>query len=567
MDQFKKLYASLSLNQKIGLAVALLVVGFGVRYLISLNRENGFKPLFTGMAPEDAAAIVAKLKETGTDYRLAENGTSVLVPGEKVDEARLELAGAGLPKTGRIGFELFDKTNISLTDFGERVNYRRAVEGELEKTIKSISNIDEARVSVTFPKDSVFLDSREAAKASVLVHVKPGTHLLPQNVIAIANLVASSVESLSPDAVSIVDMQGNLLSRQRKPSDDPSSAAENSLDYKHQVEKDLTSKVEATLDPLLGEGKFRVGVSVDCDFSTSDQTDEVYDPTRSVMATSQKTEDLSQGATLAGVPGTPSNLPRSQIRSSAGGTGPLGNSVSRKTENQAFSTSRTVREVKTPRGIVKKISASLLIDQDVEWQGKGNQRKRIFIPPTPEKLQTIQDVVAGVLGISTDRGDQLVVKSLPFEQTRNAEDTAIVVAKPAAPGKLTLKDLMADKKIMIGAGAGLLFVILLLGFLLRRPKAAPMAAQLAEKPVILPGKAGAAVVGAEGISAKQVESGAGQKTDAAGDAIKQIEEISPFLQLPEMTNHTKALLDHLRKVIAKDPDAATNVIRTWMEEV
>jgi len=127
--------------------------------------------------------------------------------------------------------------------------------------------------------------------------------------------------------------------------------------------------------------------------------------------------------------------------------------------------------------------------------------------------------------------------------------------------------LMADKKIMIGAGAGLLFVILLLGFLLRRPKAAPMAAQLAEKAIILPGKAGEVVVGAEGSSAKQVESGAGQKTDAAEDAIKQIEEISPFLQLPEMTNHTKALLDHLRKVIAKDPDAATNVIRTWMEEV
>jgi flagellar M-ring protein FliF len=278
MDQLKKLFAALSTAQKSGLGAVILLLAVGLPLFTRWQHESSFKPLFTGMAPEDAAAIVAKLKETGTEHRLADNGTSVLVPSEKVDEARLELAGAGLPKTGRIGFELFDKTNISLTDFGEHVNYRRAVEGELEKTIKSIDTVEEARVHITFPKDSVFLDSREPAKASVLVHVKPGGRLTPQNVVAIANLVASAVESLAPDAVSVVDMQGNLLTRQKRPSNDPASAAENSLDYKQQVEKDLTSKVEATLDPLLGEGKFRIGVTVDCDFSTSEQTDEVYDP-------------------------------------------------------------------------------------------------------------------------------------------------------------------------------------------------------------------------------------------------------------------------------------------------
>jgi flagellar M-ring protein FliF len=565
MDQLKKLYAALSVNQRMGLAAAVVLVGIVFPMLIRWHRESDFKPLFTGMAPDDAGAIVAKLKETGTAYRLAENGTSVLVPSEKVDEVRLELAGAGLPKTGRIGFELFDKTNISLTDFGERVNYRRAVEGELEKTIKSINAIEDARVHVTFPKDSVFLDSREAAKASVLVHVRPGVRLEPQNVVAIANLVASAVENLSPDAVSVVDMQGNLLSRVRKPSNDPSEAAENSLDYKHQVEKDLTSKVEATLEPLLGEGKFRVGVTADCDFSTSEQTDEVFDPTRSVMSTSQKTEDLSQGPTTSGVPGTPSNLPRSQIRTQAGGA-PGGNSVSRRTENQSFQTSRTVREVKTPRGIVRKISAALLIDQDVQWQGKGNQRKRIFIPPTPEKLKAIHDLVAGVLGISTDRGDQLVIETLPFEQTRNGEEASNEISKPTASGKLTLKDLLADKRILIGAGVALLFIVLLVVFLMRRPKTAPEPAVLAERPSVTQGKSGQALKSADSAGDGGVGAVEGSQSNVNEGAIKELEESMPMLQLPEMTNKTKALLDHLRKTISKDPESAANVIRAWMEE-
>jgi flagellar biosynthesis/type III secretory pathway M-ring protein FliF/YscJ len=219
-----------------------------------------------------------------------------------------------------------------------------------------------------------------------------------------------------------------------------------------------------------------------------------------------------------------------------------------------------VREVKSPRGAVKKISAALLIDQDVEWQGKGAQRKRVFIPPTPEKLKAIHDVVAGVLGIASDRGDQLVVETLPFEQTRNAEDTAIEGAKPLAPGKLTLKDLMADKKILIGAGVGLLFILLLVGFLLRRPKSVPANAQLAEKPVILPGRADSSA------ALDKTEGGPEGNSRASGNAVKELEEILPVLQLPAMTSHTKLLLDHLRKTVTKDPDAAATVIRAWMEE-
>ena len=578
MDQLKKLFATFTMAQKIGLAAMIVFLGVAVPSFIHWQRESSFKPLFTNMAAEDAGAIVAKLKESGVEHRLADNGTSVLVPADKVDDVRLEMAGAGLPKSGRIGFELFDKTNLSLTDFSEHVNYERAVEGELEKTIKSINGIEQARVHVTFSKDSVFLDSREPAKASVLLHVSPGVHLVPQNVVAISNLVASAVEGLSPDLVSVVDMQGNLLSKHRRPSADGSESAENALEYKDQVEKDLTSKAEATLEPLLGEGRFKVAISADCDFSTSEQTDEVYDPTRAAMSTSQKTEDLSQGAGGGGgVPGTPSNLPRSQIKAQAatatgqgGASGTQGSSVSRRTENVAFETSRTVRQVKTPRGVVKKISAALLIDQDAEWQGKGNQRKRVLLAPSPERLKSIHDLLAGVLGISADRGDQLVVETLPFEQSKYEEDPAKVMGNPSGPGKITLKDLMADKKILIGAGAGLLFIVLLLVFLVKKPKAPPVSASLAEKPAITAGRADSqshirASEDSTDAGSRQVASADGEP-DRNGEAIKELEEVMPNLRLPAMTNHTKVLLDHLRKTIVKDPDAAANVIRSWMEE-
>jgi flagellar M-ring protein FliF len=210
-----------------------------------------------------------------------------------------------------------------------------------------------------------------------------------------------------------------------------------------------------------------------------------------------------------------------------------------------------------------------LIDQDVEWQGKGKERKRVLIPPSAEKLKAIHDVVAGVLGISTDRGDQLVIETLPFEQTRNAEDTAgDSQAKPNGSAKLTVKDLMADKRILIGAGTALLFIILLLGFVLRKPKASAASAQLNEQPAILPGRADSQVGSAAIANSKQVEGKEGAtKAENEAAAAKALADAIPSLMLPEMTSHTKQLLDQLRNSVLTHPDVAINVIRSWMEEI
>jgi flagellar M-ring protein FliF len=549
MDQIKKLFASLSKQQIIGIVAVVLLVGGGITSFVKWNHNRSFKALFTGMSPEDAAAIVQKLKESGVEHRISDNGTSVLVPDTKVDELRLEMAGAGLPKTGRIGFELFDRNNLGITDFTEHVNYRRALEGELERSVKALNIVEQARVHLTFPKDSVFLDYREPAKASVLVHTRVGTRLSPQNVTAIANLVASAVEGLTPELVSVLDMQGNLLSRPRKNSGEDGAPSEAALDYKHQIEKDLVAKVESTLEPLLGEGRFRVGVTADCDFTTSEQSEEIFDPTKSVMATSQKSEDVvGSGAQSAGVPGTSSNLPRAVPRAVTPGA-----NSSRRTENTSFETSKTVRHLKVPQGSIKRISASLLLDQEVRWEGQGKNRKRVIVPPTPEQIKKINDIVAGVLGLDTQRGDRLVVESLPFEQTLLAEADTDPATKAAEKPKNGGIDLLHDKRLWIGSGVGL--VALLAGgfFLLKRKRKAVKVQQAAALPQA-----------SEEVTAEvqdSVQLSAPVKEEAPAEL-----DTEPLLQLPPMSKRIEALREHIKESVKKEPELAAEILRGWLAE-
>src|SRR5260370_24900918 len=362
------------------------------------NHERDFKPLYSGLAQEDAAAVLVKVRESGTEFRLADGGSAVLVPASKVAELRLQLAAAGVPRSGRIGYELFDKSSFGASDFAEQINYHRALEGELERSVMALAEVEQARVHITFPKDSVFLESRQPAKASVLVKLRPGSSLSPQNVAAICQLTASAIEGLQAEAVSVVDMRGNLLSRPRKPAapgdGEPSEAA---LDYRRQIERDLLAKINATLEPLLGADRFRAGVSVECDFSSAEQNAETFDPAKSVMMTSQRTEDVSGVNQASGVPGTASALPRPATRPGSSSRG-----VTRRTENVAYQSSRMVRHVKLPQGSVKHMSVSVLVDHAVRWEGARPEAKRIVEPPTPEKIKAIRDLAAGIAGASTE---------------------------------------------------------------------------------------------------------------------------------------------------------------------
>jgi flagellar M-ring protein FliF len=542
MNQLQKLFKSLSMTQRIAIPIAALLVIAGMMSFVKWRHESDFRPLFSGMAPEDAAGIVQRLKESGVEHRLSDNGTSVLVPMARVDELRLEMAAAGLPRSGRIGFELFDKTNLGITDFTEHINYRRALEGELERSVRSLSEVAQARVHISFPKDSVFLDSREPAKASVLVELKPGARMSDSNVLAVTNLVASAVEGLNPEFVSLVDMRGNLLSRPKKANLDGQESSDAALEYKHQLEKDLYNKVQLTLAPLLGEEHFRVGISADCDFSTSEQTDETYDPTRSVMTSSQKSEDLSNRGDSSGVPGTASNLPRPTSRPALTPGG-----VSRRTENNSYETSRTVRQVRVPRGVIKRLSASILMDQEVHWQGTGAKAKRVVTPPDPARVKVIHDIVAGVIGLTPTRGDQLVVESLPFQQNVDLPITEGDNNKPVVPAN-NLRGFLTTPKGMLAIGVGVLLLGGLVLFLLKGRK-----------------KKTKTVTSAARLNAGEAH----DKGEATGDAqdTAQLSGARPVLQIPEPGASVESLRQNLREAVTRDPAMAAGVIRTWLSEM
>src|SRR5579864_309976 len=433
MDQLNKLLARLSLGQKISIAAVAILTFAGLYGFSRWRYESDFRPLYTSMSAEDAAGVVQKLRETGVEYRLLENGGAVLVPSAKLAESRLALAAAGLPKTGRIGFELFDKSTFGATDFVEHINYKRALEGELERSVMSLAEVEQARIHLTLPKESVFLEQQQPAKASVMLKLRPGAEVSQPNVLAITNLVASAVEGLAPEGVSVVDMNGNLLSRPRRSTPaDGSQITSETLEVRQQLEHDLISKIHTTLEPLLGPDRFRAGASVECDLSSGEQQEETFDPTRSVMASSQKSEDVTERASAGtGIPGTASNLPRGNSNGASGG-GTTG--TSRRTENVTFQTSRVIRHTRTPQGVIKRMSLAVLLDQTVRWEGEGAAKHKVFEPPKPETIQSLKGLIAAATGLNTERGDQLIIESLPFESTVNAQPQVATPARPFPKG-------------------------------------------------------------------------------------------------------------------------------------
>ena len=559
-----KVLANLSIRQRITIVVMAVAVSAGLYALVQHQREADFRPLFTGIAPEDAAGIVQKLKESGVEYRLPEGGGSVLVPSARLAEVRLSMAAIGLPKSGRIGFELFDKVNLGATEFTEHINYRRALEGELERTVMALTEVDQARVHITFPKDSVFLESQQPAKASVLVRLKPGAHLAPQNVQAINHLVASAVEGLSPDAVSVLDMNGNLLGRPKAPASlDGQEASGAVLEYRHNVETDLLTKINATLEPLLGANKFKAGVSVECDFSGGEQSEEIFDPARSVMVSSQRTEDSSGSASANGVPGTASTLPRPTSR-----PGSATGKISRVTENTVYQSTRTVKKMRLPAGALRKMSQAVLVDQEVKWEKDKTGFQRVLVPPSPEKLKIIHDLVAGVTGYSAERGDQLVIETLPFETTLLLEPPqqpgTTGSQKPVLPLGLPFK--LDSKTLMTGGGAlAGVIVLLFAGAMLLRSRKKTKADSVTG-PVELPagGRQGAiaALTGSDVDS--QIESQLAErealqhKLDAQALAVLKL--------TPVITKKAEVLAKHLRDKVSSEPEMSARVLRGWIRE-
>ena len=562
MDQITQLWNRLSWTQRIWILIAALAVGGGVTAFSRWNEERDFKPLYSNLSAEDAGGLVPKLKEAGIDYRLGDNGSTILVPSARVAEARLAMAAQGLPKSGRIGYELFDKANFGASDFAEQVNFHRAIEGELERSIMSIREVEQARVHLTMAKDSIYTEMRQPAKASILIKLRGNSRLSPANIAAICQLAASGVPELAPEQVSLVDTSGNLLNRARKASagDDDNEAA---LDYRKSVEKDVQNKIAATLEPLLGADHFRAGVSAVVDLTSGEQSEETYDPQKSAVLSSQSSEDGPALPAASGTPGTPSSVPRPTGNAAATATGSA--NFARKTSNTTYQPSRVVRHTKLPQGTVKKLSLAVLVDHSLRFEGA----KRVVEPPSPEKLKVIHDLVSAAAGFSMDRGDELVVEAFPFESTLSAEPPSLQAApaepKSSLPLPPWLQKLMGAKNFMmiagIGAGAMLLLVVGGVFFFMKsRSKKKKIAAEEVAKALAAAEQSKATMTPED--AEKQLE---GRMAEQAANQAKQQAEELLKLQLPAVsTKKTEVLTKHISMETKKDPTAMAQVVRSWL---
>ncbi|MEP7352985.1 MAG: flagellar basal-body MS-ring/collar protein FliF, partial [Acidobacteriota bacterium] len=450
----------------------------------------------------------------------------------------------------------FDKTDFGTSDFAEQVNYRRALEGELERTIGSLGEVEKARVHLTLPKESIFTESRQPAKASVLLNLKRTVTLSTANIAAIAHLVANAVEGLNPSQITIVSSQGELLNKPRGDSSLASMPGE-LLEYRAAMEHELQNKLTQTLDPVLGFGNYRTGVSVETDFSGVEENEEVWDPTRSVMVSSQRTEESSNnpnGATQ-GVPGTQSSLPDPAPRPAASGSG-----TTRTSENTSYQTSRKVRHVDQPRGAVKRITIAVLLDQESKWEQNGTGKNLVLTPPPPEKLAVIRNLVTNVAGINPERGDQITVESLPFDSTVHQEppttDKPKGPATQAAPVSALDRIKQMDPKTLGGMGAVALLILGLSGWMLSRSSK--------KKKVTATATAALAAANArEEVRALD----AGIVTFSPEEQARLEKDLVESLKLPaRQISKADTLAKYLRQEVKRDPQAATQMLRAWILE-
>lgn len=567
MEQLRQFWENLTLRQRITLGVVLVAVFGGIFAFTKYNKEKDFRPLFTQLAPEDAAALTARLREKTVEYRVSDDSTTILVPSARLAELRLDLAGEGLPRSGRMGFEIFDKTNFGLTEFAEKINYQRALEGELERTIASLREVERARVHLTLAKKSVFEAERRPAKASVVINLRAGAKLSPASVQSVTFLLSSAVEELSPEHISVLDQFGNLLSRPRKHLGADEEVPELLLEYRQKLEKDLLAKVHLTLAPLLGEDGYRAGLTADVDMTSGESSEETFDPDKAVVLSEQKTEDISGLNPAGGVPGTASNLPRPVSRPVSGSSG-----SQRTTESTSYAASRTIRRMKLPQGSLKRLSISVLLDQPVRWEGVGPQAKRVFEVPSPEKIQTIKGVLSAAVGLVPERGDQIIIDSLPFDASLRSAPPAAPMP-PEAPKPVIeipafvlphLPEPLRDPNLLLAAlvGAGLVVLFLLLAFFWfwrRRNKKRMSVSQARE----LAGGEQAALESGP-VDTRSFEERLAEQQDLQ----KRLEQTElQKLKLPQVTTQKgKILAQHITDEAKKDPMMIAHILRSWLHE-
>lgn len=417
LQQISKFFAKLNKKQKIViLATTVLIVAFLVFLLIfpigQKRNDGSYAVLFEGMNASDNALILQYLQQNQIPYKVPKEDT-ILIPKDKVYEERIALATQGIPKTSKVGFEIFDIKDFGATDFDQKIKFIRATEGELSRTIESLTPIEKANVHIAIPKDSVFVSKEVPPTASVMLKIKPNMRLTTAQIMGIKNLVAASVTKLLPENVKLVDENGEPLGE----GDDFTTSKElaaTQLKYKQNIENILENKIVNILSPVVG-GKDKVvaRVNADFDFSQKKSTKETYDP-NNVVRSEQNLEEKREGfqpKQIGGVPGAVSNIGPVQ--------GLDDNNSKEKYEKSQNTTNyevgKTVSEIKGEFGVLSRLSAAVVVDGRYKKVTKDGVESLEYVPLSAEEMQKIDSLVKQAIGYSQQRGDDVAVSNFEFD--------------------------------------------------------------------------------------------------------------------------------------------------------
>jgi flagellar M-ring protein FliF len=419
LGQLRDIWNQLGPSQRLNVAAAtlVLVAGLGAMALWSSRVDYGL--LYGGLSDSEASKVIAALDDAKVPYKTGSGG-SILVPSDKVYAMRMQLAGRGIPSGDGVGFEIFDKANFGISDFVQRANYTRAIEGELARTISQIDEVASARVMIVMPENRLLLDKDTFPTASVFVHVRGTAQLEPQSINSIRFLVANSVEGLKPNHVSVVDNLGNVLS-ENTDDDSLTGLTSTQLAARRNLEQYLAKKAQDMMDKVLGPGQAIVRVSADINYDTVTRSDEKYDPDGQVIKTQTKDDQTTESSTTANT--TPAGITANTLastNSAAGSSAPLNNTQDHKTTSTVeYDVGVTTSSLVQAAGGIKRLTASVSIAA-VE-QGTGDQRK--VVPRTSDQLDKLRSIVASAVGIDTTRGDTIALEELPFNDDFATEVT------------------------------------------------------------------------------------------------------------------------------------------------
>jgi flagellar M-ring protein FliF len=401
-------WANLQARQRGWAAVAALAIVAIICALFWYGLRTDWRTLYSGLDPDDARQIGVTLTQAQIPFDVSDNGTGIRVPAADLDKARLATAAKGGARSGRLGFEIFDKPNWVGSEFDEQVNYQRALEGELEHTVGTLSDIESARVHLVLPHESLFREEERPAKASVVLRLKHRS-LADGEPEAVRNLVASAVDGLSPDQVVLVDAAGNMPLGPRTPDALRLSA-----------EQSLEEKLISTLEPVTGAGNVRASVTLDYISAATDETQESYDPNQTVTLAMQRNEQTSGPQVVpAGVPGTASNAPNSQsvpVYPKESATG----AETSKSESSTFAASKTVKHTVENPGRVRRLTAAIVVNDRMK-QAATAKTAAVWQARTADELRNLTALAQAAVGFDSARGDVLTIEDIAFDDNRAPE--------------------------------------------------------------------------------------------------------------------------------------------------